>query len=258
MNKLPVGEDVSISPLGQVVRAVIWGQPVYFTITHVRDSIQRHHLTGSFYEPEELEIIRQFCPPGSVYCDIGANIGNHVLFALKFLHVEKAILFEPNPKAIEILLSNLALNGLTARCDLRHLGLGLSDHAQDGLGIEAPNRNLGGGRMVEGAGELRVIPGDLALADTHVDFIKIDVEGMEMKALGGLAQTIARCRPRIFIELDRANKDAFVEWIKANHYEIRARFRRYRVNENFLLVPRALPEAVAETAAAAVVDQPQS
>jgi FkbM family methyltransferase len=258
MKITPVGNDITISPPGQVVRTVIWGQPVYFTITNGKDAIQRHHRAGSFYEPEELEIIRQYCPPGSVYCDIGTNIGNHALFALKFLGVEKAILFEPNPKAIEILLSNLALNGVTSRCDLQHLGVGLSDHAQSGLGIEAPARNLGGGQMVEGTGELRVIPGDQALADTHVDFIKIDVEGMEMKALGGLSQTIARCRPRIFIELDRGNKDAFLEWIKANHYEIRARFRRYRVNENFLLVPRALPETSAETSAASVEDQPQS
>ncbi len=246
MNRLPMGHDLTISPQGQVVRSVIWGQPVYFTITDGRDSIQKHHLAGGFYEPEELEIIRQFCPPGGVYCDIGANIGNHALFALKFLGVERAILFEPNPKAVEILLSNLALNGVTARCDLRHLGLGLSDQAQGSLGIEAPKRNLGGGHMIEGAGTLRVIPGDQALADSHVDFLKIDVEGMEMKALAGLAATIARCRPRMFIELDRANKAEFTAWVKANSYEIKARFKRYRVNENFLLVPGPVAEPAVE------------
>lgn len=249
MKIAPVGNDITISPKCQVVRAVIWGQPLYFTVTNPKDAIQRHHRAGTFYEPEELEIIRQYCPPGAVYCDIGTNIGNHALFALKFLAVQKAILFEPNPKAIEILLSNLALNGVMDRCDLQHLGVGLSDHEQDGLGIEAPERNLGGGQMVEGTGALRVIPGDQALADTHVDFIKIDVEGMEMQALGGLAQTIARCRPRIFIELDRGNKESFGKWVKDNHYEIRARFRRYRVNENFLLVPGAVPVAQADLAA---------
>lgn len=253
MTLLPVGNDTTISPKGQVVRTVIWGQPVYFTITEPKDSIQRHHRNGAFYEPEELEIIRQFCPPGSVYCDIGTNIGNHALFALKFLGVAQAILFEPNPKAIEILLSNLALNGVTARCDLRHLGVGLSDHARDGLGIAAPERNLGGGQMVEGAGDLKVITGDQALDGSHVDFIKIDVEGMEMQALGGLTQTIARCRPRIFIELDRTNKDAFGPWVKANHYEIKARFKRYRVNENFLLVPGPIPALDS----APLSDQPQ-
>ncbi len=249
MNPMLVGNDTTISPKGHVVRTVIWGQPIYFTITDGKDSIQRHHRNGAFYEPEELEIIRQFCPPGAVYCDIGTNIGNHALFALKFLGVEKAILFEPNPKAIEILMSNLALNGVLPRCDLQHLGVGLSDQAQDGLGIDAPKGNLGGGQMLEGTGDLRVITGDQALADTHVDFIKIDVEGMEMKALGGLSETIARCRPRIFIELDRQNKEDFIRWVKSNRYEIAAQFKRYRVNENFLLVPRPPSGRAAKTLA---------
>jgi hypothetical protein len=86
-------------------------------------------------------------------------------------------------------------------------------------------------------GDLRVIAGDEALAQAKVDFIKIDVEGMEMQVLGGLAQTLARCRPVIFIEVDEANRAAFLAWVDANRYDIAATFRRYPVNENFLLKP---------------------
>jgi hypothetical protein len=82
-----------------------------------------------------------------------------------------------------------------------------------------------------------VIAGDEALAQAKVDFIKIDVEGMEMQVLGGLAQTLARCRPVIFIEVDEANRAAFLAWVDANRYDIAATFRRYPVNENFLLKP---------------------
>jgi FkbM family methyltransferase len=232
-----------ISPVCQVVRAVIWGEPIHFTITNAKDLIQTHHLSGSFYEEEELEIIRQWCKPGSVFCDIGANIGNHSLFALKYLHIAKAILFEPNPAAIAVLRSNLELNGVVGRCDLSHLGIGLSDAPQGGLSIEAPRRNLGAGRIVEtqGEGDLRVVRGDTELGDQPVDFIKIDVEGMEMRVLGGLEATLARFRPRIFIEVDRANMGAFRAWITANRYAIRARHKRYRSNENFLLVPGEAP-----------------
>lgn len=235
--------DLVISPAGQVVRAVIDGAPVFFTLTNPKDVIQKEHLAGRFYEPEELEIIRAHCPKKAVFVDIGANIGNHALFALKMLGVRKLIPFEPNPVAIAVLTSNLGLNGELARCDLSHLGLGLSDKPQAGLTMEVdkPNKNLGGGRLVEG-GDLRVIPGDEALAGETVDFIKIDVEGMEMQVLGGLSQTLSRCRPVIFIEVDERNRAAFLEWVAANRYEIAATFRRYPVNENFLLKPATKPK----------------
>jgi FkbM family methyltransferase len=230
--------DLVVSPAGQVVRAVIDGKPVFFTLTNTKDLIQKEHLAGRFYETEELEIIRAHCPKNAVFVDIGANIGNHALFALKMLGVKQVIPFEPNPVAIAVLTSNLGLNGELARCDLSHLGLGLSDKPQDGLAMEVdkPNKNLGGGRLVAG-GDLRVIAGDEALADRKVDFIKIDVEGMEMQVLGGLAHTLERCRPVIFIEVDDVNRVAFLAWVEANRYEISATFRRYRVNENFLLKP---------------------
>ena len=230
--------DLVVSPAGQVVRAVIDGKPVFFTLTNTKDVIQKEHLAGRFYETEELEIIRAHCPKNAVFVDIGANIGNHALFALKMLGVKLVIPFEPNPVAIAVLTSNLGLNGELARCDLSHLGLGLSDKPQDGLAMEAdkPNKNLGGGRLVAG-GDLRVIAGDEALSKAKVDFIKIDVEGMEMQVLGGLTQTLERYRPVIFIEVDEANRADFLTWVEANHYDIAATFRRYPVNENFLLKP---------------------
>lgn len=235
---------------GQVVRAVIWGEPVYFTITRPRDTIQRRHRAGEFYEPEELEIIRRWCPPGAVYCDIGTNIGNHSLFVLKYLRPAKVICFEPNPEAISVLISNLGLNGYLddPRCDLSRLGFGLSDHAEDGLAIEAPAKNLGGGRLVAsakaagadataGAG-LSIRKGDDLLAGETPTFLKIDVEGMELQVLAGLSETIERHRPTIFVEVDGQNRAGFKGWVAANRYAVKQTFRRYRRNENFLIVPR--------------------
>lgn len=238
---------VYMSPTCRVTRTTIWGEPVFFTITNPRDVIQRHHAGGEFYELEELEIIRRACPFGATFVDIGANIGNHSLFATKFLRVRKVIPFEPNPVAIEILRCNLELNGVTGLCDLSHLGKGLADQSMAGLSIDAPARNLGGGRMVEGGGSLEVIRGDEALAGEEVDFIKIDVEGMEMKVLSGLQETIRRCRPRLFVEVDRSNRDALRAWLGAAGYRVAARFRRYRANENFLLEPAAPPVEVAKS-----------
>lgn len=233
--------EVFLSPPGRVARSQIWGQTVFFTITNPNDAIQKSHLQGQFYEGEELEIIAKYVEPGSVFCDIGANIGNHSLFALKYLRISKAIVFEPNPAAIAVLLSNLTLNGVLDRCDTSRLGFGLSDTESSGFKMFVPKRNnLGGGRMVEaeGDGTLDVFRGDDALAGQTVDFIKIDVEGMEMKVLAGLSQTIAQQRPRIFVEVDRANTEDFLSWVEHNGYGVKARFKRYRANENFMLTPK--------------------
>lgn len=234
------GPDHYMAPLARVVRNVIDGVPVLFTVNNPRDTIQAQHAEGRFYEEEELEIIRKWCPPGAVFCDIGANIGNHSLFALKFLGVAKVIPFEPNPDAIALLLSNLTLNGEAGRCDLRHLGQGLSDRAAEGLAmaVDQPRDNLGGGRMVEEGGALRVVRGDDVLGDTAVGFIKIDVEGMELAVLRGLEATIARNRPVMFIEVDEVNRADFLAWVDAQGYQVSATYRRYKPNENFLITAK--------------------
>ena len=85
------------------------GQQVSMFVVNEWDYIQAHHLKGRFYEQEELELIgRHF--KGGVFVDVGANIGNHTIYALKFLGATKVIAFEPNPAAARILKVNLALN----------------------------------------------------------------------------------------------------------------------------------------------------
>lgn len=222
----------------RVVRNKIDDKWIYFTVQDPRDTIQREHIKGAFYEPDELQIIKKYLPENARFCDIGANIGNHSLYVLKYLGAAEAILFEPNPTAIAVLQSNMALNGVLDRCDMSHLGFGLSDKDQGGFSVDAPDRNLGGARLVEGDGDLRVRTGDAMLKDRPVDFIKIDVEGMEIGVLKGLSEVVRTNRPVIFIEVDNENADAFKDWVTANDYEVKERFQRYEANENFLLVAK--------------------
>lgn len=237
-----VSDALTVTAPGQVVRAMIHGQPVHFFVANPRDTIQKIHATGAFYEAEELDIIRRWCPPGAVFLDIGSNVGNHSLYALKFLHASRAVLCEPNPEAVAILLANMGLNGLLDRCDTTKLGFGLSDRDEGGKTIQASARNLGGGRIMdageEAEGSITLRRGDDLLADVTPDFVKIDVEGMEMSVLSGLTDLIDRARPTLFVEVDNKNRDAFLQWVADNNYAVRARFRRYRTNENFLIVPR--------------------
>ncbi len=91
--------------------------------------------------------------------------------------------------------------------------------------------------MTEGGGDIQTIQGDQALADRQIDFIKMDIEGMELRALAGLSATIARCRPTMFVEVDNVNNAGFMDWVAANDYQVETSFQRYRSNVNYLVRP---------------------
>lgn len=236
--KLRGGEPWVVEGVDVVITR-IHGRDFQFVTTHDRDPIQRKWRKGVFYEPKELEEIKQFFPWGGTFVDIGANVGNHSLFVAGFMKPGKVIPFEPNPAAYRILMANIAINGFTELFDLRHLGLGLADRAADGFAMDFQPRNLGGTKMRESEeGELEVITGDAALAGEMPDMIKVDVEGMEMQVLGGLEETIARARPILLLEIDDENDAAFKDWVGAHDYDVVKSVRRYQNNTNYVLCPK--------------------
>jgi FkbM family methyltransferase len=223
---------------GSVVRAVIEGQPVSFFVTTELDTIMGQNAYGYFYEIEELAIIARHFRPGSIMLDVGANIGNHTIYAAKFLGARRIICIEPNPEAIMILRINVDLNQLHEQVDMRYLGLGLSDSPCAAVIARTIAMNLGGVELASQAGgSIRLFAGDELLQGQPIDFIKIDVEGMELAVLKGLERTIAECRPGIFVEVDNAHAPAFHALIQHLGYAVVDRFNRYGINENFMLVP---------------------
>lgn len=221
-----------------VVSAEIGGKTVRFAVEDPADIIQSHHAAGHFYEPEELSIIRDHFPSGGVFCDIGANVGNHAVFAALFLGPASVIAFEPNPKALRLLRLNILLNGVQGIVDLSQAGIALG-RTDSYASMATPERNLGGNRLKpdDPDGVIQIHAGDSILAGQKINFLKIDVEGMEMAVLDGFAETIGRCRPPIFIEVLDENAGALEQWSAANGYRIAETYRRYAACKNFMLVP---------------------
>lgn len=220
-----------------VVHCLYNGEPVFFCLDREQDPIQRNNRAGKFYEAPELRWIGKLTKPGATFIDIGANIGNHALYFAKFLKATRVIPIEPNPVAYRLLIANMALNRVTDRVDLTRLGVGLSNRSIGGYAVEQRERNIGGTRMIEGAGDIQVLCGDTLFAGEVPDVIKIDVEGMELDVLEGLETTIATHRPHLLVEVDGENDDAFRDWMTARKYRIVKDWQRYRSNRNYLLTP---------------------
>ena len=170
-----------------------------------QDEIAREILHFGAYEKRNVEIIRRLTQGlGGTFMDIGANLGNHsVLLAPGF---ERVAAFEPNPPTLARLRANLELNALSK---VQVFGVGLSD-ANARLPFHAElGRNPGASRFLDtvedGASLLETRIGDEIVeagALGRITAMKIDVEGHEERVIAGLARTIARDQPLVFMEWD--------------------------------------------------------
>lgn len=121
--------------------------------------------------------------------DIGAHVGFWSMhMAKKFQHVAA---FEPMLEHREC----FALNVPDSNVTVHTCALG-ADSGQ--VSLTTPSHSSGG-TYVSGAGDIPMRILD-SFGMTDVDFIKIDVEGYEMKVLQGAVETIKRCKPCIIVE----------------------------------------------------------
>lgn len=211
-------EIISVRDLGSTFR---------FLITHKDDHIQKTLLSGRFYEAEELELIASYTEHPRGILDVGANVGSHSIYFAHRFQPEVLIPVEPNPAITDVLKANLGLNWHPSM-DLSLVGSGLSNRAGHGHAAVASERNLGGARLVPDAGG--IIPvhrGDDVLGGRPFDLIKIDVEGMELEVIEGLAATLMRSRATVFVEVLFANIDPTIEAMRKHGYGYTDSYQRY-------------------------------
>ena len=216
------------------------GRPdMRFHVEDPDDHIQgRFHLNGDVYEQVILEHLRHMIPPRSTILDIGANVGNHLIWFHQVMKAERVVPFEPNPKAIRLLVQNIALND-ARNVDLRWLGRCVSATGGDFALKHCPKGNLGGTRFAQAAGEGGAVSVavDDVMRGERADLIKVDVEDMEMDVLASASATIARWRPVLAVETTAATRDAMRAWRAANSYLVERRFGMYRDCWTELLIP---------------------
>ncbi len=79
----------------EIVQVEHGGRAYRFLSADRNDLIQSIHCGGALYEEEELEIIRDHFDAPEVFVDVGANVGNHAMFAAGALAARRVIAFEP-------------------------------------------------------------------------------------------------------------------------------------------------------------------
>ncbi len=235
--RLNLGRPVQSGDLN-LVHCEVLGERVTFCVNMENDPIQRNHRKGSFYEQRELRALRAIFPEAGTFVDIGANVGNHTLFAALLMDAHRVIPFETNPNAYELLIHNVVVNGLRDVVRLDLLGVGLSDRHAAAHAMQSRERNQGGAMLLDRAGRLETQRADILLSDEAPDFIKIDVEGMEINVLEGLSGVLDRCAPIIMVEVDNSAEASFCEWTARKGYGHVATQRRYRSNKNHLIAPK--------------------
>lgn len=232
---------------GTIVSTKIHDERIRFFVTNKSDEVMKSHYAGSFYEPEELEIIRRHYKDRSTFLDIGANVGNHTIFASKILKSCRVIPIEPNQKAIAVLKENILLNHCD-NVDTSFLGIALSDNKSRLNQISPDANNLGHTFYIrDAAGEISAVDGDELLLNVEVGFVKIDVEGMEIEILSGLRRTFQSHQPAIFVEVWDHRLGEFARWCERESYQLVEAYQRYSDIGNYLIKPMSAITADAKS-----------
>jgi FkbM family methyltransferase len=187
-------------------------------------------------ETAEHRFLRSLDLGGRVVYEIGAFQGLLTLFFSG--RAREVIAYEPNPASYRRVLENLRLNA-RHNVRVRHLAVGeregtltlLCDALMPGgtSGDPAVAEQMRGSSSSVRAIDVPVVTLDRDIAAHALpepDFVKIDIEGMELPALRGMRETLARARPELYLEMHGATREhkdrnvrAIVEFLRQQEYE---------------------------------------
>ncbi|MBK9130059.1 MAG: FkbM family methyltransferase [Gammaproteobacteria bacterium] len=198
-------------------------------------------LNSSSFDHEEVNFVlallqkrRKYFGNGVVALDCGANIGVHTIEWARLLHGWGSVVaFEAQERIFYALAGNIAINNcLNATATLAAVGA-----ENDRIRIPAPNYLIPssfGSLELRKAARNEFIGQPIDYSDTgtttvdqitidsraypRVDFIKLDVEGMELEALAGASATIDRCKPQMLIETIKSDKEKLLSLLEQKGY----------------------------------------
>jgi FkbM family methyltransferase len=198
-------------------------------------------LETASFDPSEVRLAvdllalrRKHHGDGVVAIDCGANIGVHTVeWAMSMTGWGSVVSIEAQERIYYALAGNIAINNC-----FNAIAVHGAVSSESGV-MKIPNPNYFVPSSF-GSLELRQRKGNefigqpidyenmvnvrkLTLDEFNlprVDFIKIDVEGMELEALEGASRSITQSHPIMLIEKIKTDAEKLREWLKARGYEV--------------------------------------
>jgi FkbM family methyltransferase len=180
---------------------------------NLRDRIIGQSIAQGCYELEVTDVVRRKVAPGMNCLDLGANLGYFTVLLGSIVGPEGCVhAFEPFPSNYELLSRNVRENHLEAIAQLHRVAAHdknedcvlhfRADDLNDNFGsmFVAEDKHdtsylasltCNGGRVDE------MVPGGLP-----IHFVKMDIEGGEVRALRGMTRILERDHPVIVVELN--------------------------------------------------------
>ena len=207
-------------------------------LTDTKDFIGHTIYNHLVWEPEIVKLYKSLLKPHYIVLDIGAHMGFHTI-NLAF-YSKQVYAFEPQLPLYNQLCGNVFLNGLDNKITCFNVGLGekikkssfgdLQEHNslnwEGNWDVELINY---GGRSLEddlGINDIEIKTLDSYNLTPH--FIKMDVEGYELKTLQGAIKTLKQHYPILLFESLPEHQDDVFEFIKKLGYEV------FRVHDTYL------------------------
>ncbi|MBU2856905.1 FkbM family methyltransferase [Acidithiobacillus ferrooxidans] len=199
-------------------------------------------LTSSSFDQPEVDLVLQLLSArrthhgdGVFAIDCGANIGAHTIEWAKLMYGWGSVVaFEAQERIFYALAGNIAINNcFNARAEWAAVGAG-----NGFIGVPSPDYNLPSsygslelkksasnefiGQEIDYSEEkairTRMVAIDQAISG-RVDFIKIDVEGMEIDVLHGARETIIRNKPGMLIEKIKSEENELIGFVTGLGYK---------------------------------------
>ncbi|SDO47303.1 FkbM family methyltransferase [Phyllobacterium sp. OV277] len=172
------------------------------------------HIVSGAYEPNVTRIFQECVKPGMRVVDIGANIGYFSMLSASLVgHTGRVLSVEPNVENGRLLAASRDANAFT---QIEILLTAVSDRT-DVLSLSGSSSNGTTATVFSGQSlEIKRLVPCVRLDDVlhewdRVDFVKIDIEGAEYKALNGMIRTLRRFRPLIISEFN----PSLIGWISS-------------------------------------------
>lgn len=225
--------------LGSVVGQVQGVTPKGVRLKFRADDISPYYHFREDYENQLADLIAAL-PPGGIYVDVGANMGNYTILASRRLGREGlAVAYEPVAATYAQLIHHLKINHAA---NVIPLNVAVSAAAGVAEIVVSDNSGLSYLGKVERDGFQKVqrvatVTLDQSLpqliGDRAIDLIKIDVEGLEFEVLRGAKGLLESRRiKQIHVEISASNVAArgaasrTEVWAFLENHGYRPRFRR--------------------------------